>query len=161
MTIILRADNVFDYLLTRGLVNQNQESPTNIEPLTAKNFNLLLSFTDNNKLLVKQERLNRQGLGAGEFFFEWRIQEFLQRFPEMGKYRQFLPEVIDFDRENSIIVGRYLDDYQDLMAFYDQEKKFPLKIAAAVGSLLGDIHRDTFNRPEYQEFFAQDSDSLN
>ena len=157
MTFILNSDNAFDYLLTQGLLDKSQQPPTKIEPLTAKNFNLLLTFTEQHKLLIKQERLNQKGVAAGEFLVEWRIQEFLQRFPELGKYRQFLAEVLHFDVENSIIVCRYLDDYRDLMDFYMKEKSFPTEIAIAIGNLLGTIHRDTFEHQEYQEFFTQDS----
>lgn len=156
MTFILNSDNAFDYLLTQGLLDKSQQPPTKIEPLAAKNFNLLLTFTEQH-LLIKQERLNQKGVAAGEFLIEWRIQEFLQRFPELEKYRQFLAEVLHFDVENSIIVCRYLDDYRDLMDFYRKEKSFPTEIAIAIGNLLGTIHRDTFERQEYQEFFTQDA----
>lgn len=160
MTFILNFHNVFDYLITKGLCNQSEQPPSNIEPLTAKNFNLLLSLSDNRKLLVKQERHNQQGKAAGEFLSEWRIQEFLQQFPELDKYRPFLPEVLDFDAENSIIVSRYLDDYRDLMDFYTKEKSFSTEIAQEIGTILGTIHCDTFNRQEYQQFFAKDAENL-
>lgn len=157
MTFILNSDNAFDYLRTQGLLDKYQQPPTKIEPLAAKNFNLLLTFTEKHKLLIKQERLNKKGVAAGELIIEWRIQEFLRRFPELQKYRQFLAEVLHFDVENSIIVCRYLDDYRDLTDFYGKEKSFPTEIAIAIGNILATIHRDTFEHPEYQEFFTQDS----
>ena len=83
-------------------------------------------------------------------FDKSQINRDIQRFPELGKYRQFLAEVLHFDVENSIIVCRYLDDYRDLMDFYRTEKSFPTQIAIAIGNLLGSIHRDTFERQEYQ-----------
>ncbi|MBD2495836.1 phosphotransferase family protein [Nostoc sp. FACHB-280] len=160
MTFTLNSQNVFNYLITKGLCNQSEQPPSNIEPLTAKNFNLLLSLSDNHKLLVKQERHNQEGKAAGEFLAEWRIQEFLQQFPELEKYRPFLPEVLHFDAENSIIVSRYLDDYRDLMECYTKEKSFPTEITREIATILGTIHRDTFNHPEYQEFFAKDAENL-
>ncbi|MBW4687445.1 MAG: aminoglycoside phosphotransferase family protein [Komarekiella atlantica HA4396-MV6] len=160
MTFSLNFHNVFDYLVEQGLCNQSEQSPSKIEPVAAKNFNLLLTFTDGRKLLVKQERHNQDGKTAGEFFREWRIQEFLQQFPNLGNYRSFLPEVLHFDRENSIIVFRYLDDYRDLMDFYTKENSFTTEIATAIGNTLGTIHRDTFNRQKYQEFFSKNSDNL-
>ncbi|QKQ72703.1 aminoglycoside phosphotransferase family protein [Nostoc sp. TCL240-02] len=160
MTFILNTHNVFDYLVEQGLCNQCEQPPSNIEPLAAKNFNLLLTFPDSRKLLVKQERYYQQGKAAGEFLTEWRIQDFLQRFSNFDHYRQFLPEVLHFDVENSIIVFKYLDDYRDLMDFYTKENSFPTKIATAVGAILGTIHRDTFNRQEYQNFFSKNSDNL-
>jgi len=89
MTFILNSHNVFDYLITQGLCNQSEQPPSKIEPLAAKNFNLLLNFLDGRKLLVKQERHNQEGKAAGEFLAEWRIQEFFQQFPEFGTLAHF------------------------------------------------------------------------
>lgn len=160
MKSILNSQNVYAYLIQQGLCSQSEQSPSKIEPLAAKNFNLLLTFAENRKLLVKQERHNQEGKTAGEFLLEWRIQEFLQRFPNLDNYRIFLPEVLHFDIENSIIVFKFLDDYQDLMDFYAKEKRFSPEIAAAIGTILGTIHRDTFNCLEYQNFFSDNADNL-
>ncbi|MBH8555026.1 aminoglycoside phosphotransferase family protein [Nostocaceae cyanobacterium CENA357] len=160
MTFILNYHNVFDYLVEKELCNHSEQFPTKIEPVAAKNFNLLLTFINGRKLLVKQELYNQQGKAAGEFLSEWRIQEFLQRFPNLDNYRSFLPEVLHFDVENSIIVFRYLDDYWDLMDFYTKRKSFSTEIARKIGTILGTIHRDTFNRQEYEEFFSKNSDNL-
>ena len=160
MTFILNSQNVFDYLVTQSLIKESEQPPSRIEPLAAKNFNLLLTFADGNKLLVKQERHNQEGKAAGEFLIEWRIQEFLQEFPDLDKYRLFLPEVVHFDRENSIIVFKYLDDYRDLMDFYTKEQKFPIEIATQLGNILGTIHRDTFNHEEYHHFFSESLDNF-
>ncbi|MEH2450679.1 phosphotransferase family protein [Nostoc sp.] len=160
MTFILNSQSFFDYLVEKGLCNQSEQPPIKIKPVAAKNFNLLVTLSGDRKLLVKQERHNQEGKAAGEFLSEWRIQEFLQRFPHLGNYRSFLPEVLHFDRENSIIVFRYLDDYWDLMDFYTKEKSFSTEITTAIGNILGTIHRDTFNRQEYQEFFSKNSDNF-
>jgi thiamine kinase-like enzyme len=161
MTFILNSNNAFDYLLEQGLLDKSQQPPSKIEPVAAKNFNLLLTFTDEHKLLVKQERLNQEGKAAGEFLIEYRIQEFLQQFPELGNYHQFLPEVLHFDVENSIIVFRYLNNYRDLMDFYTKEKSFTKEIATAIGTILAKIHRDTFNHQEYEDFFTKNSVNFN
>jgi hypothetical protein len=160
MTFLLNSHNVLDYLIEQGLCNQSDQPPTKVEPIAAKNFNLLLSLSGDRKLLVKQERLNQEGKAPGEFLSEWRIQELLQRFPNLDNYRSFLPEVLHFDADNSIIVFSYLDDYQDLMDFYTKEKIFSTEISTEIGKILGTIHRDTFNRQEYQEFFSKNSDNL-
>jgi hypothetical protein len=160
MTFILNYHNVFDYLVEKELCNHSEQFPTKIEPVAAKNFNLLLTFINGRKLLVKQERHNQEGKAAGEFLSEWRIKEFLQRFPNLDNYPSFLPEVLHFDAENSIIVFKYLDDYRDLMDFYTKEKSFSTEIAREIGTILGTIHRDTFNCQEYQEFFSKNSDNL-
>ncbi|MEH1855433.1 MAG: aminoglycoside phosphotransferase family protein [Nostoc sp.] len=160
MTFLLNSHNVFDYLVEKGLCNQSEPSPSKIEPVTAKNFNLLLSLAGDRKLLVKQERHNQEGKAAGEFLREWQIQELLQRFPKLNHHRPFLPEALHFDAENSIIVFRYLDDYWDLMDFYTKENSFPTEIVRAIGTILATIHRDTYNHQEYQDFFSENRDNL-
>lgn len=158
MVFRLNRDNVFDYLVNHQLLKSSQEEINKIEPIVAKNFNLLLTFIDGSKLLVKQERHNHKGETAGEFLREWRIQELLQRFSELNHLRSFLPGLLHFDEENSIIVFRYLDNYCDIMDFYQQENNFNLKISTAIGSLIGTIHHDTFQRQEYQNLFLQNPD---
>ncbi|OUL23065.1 LPS biosynthesis choline kinase [Nostoc sp. RF31YmG] len=160
MRFILNSHNVFDYLVTQGICKQSDQPPIKVELLAAKNFNLLVNFLDSSKLLVKQEPDNKEGKASGEFLAEWRIQEFLQRFLEFDRYRQFLPEVLHFDAKNSIIVSRYLDNYRDLSDFYTKEKSFPIEVAREIGTILGTIHRDTFNRQEYQEFFSENSENF-
>ncbi|HLO83395.1 MAG TPA: aminoglycoside phosphotransferase family protein [Nostocaceae cyanobacterium] len=160
MAFNLNSQNVFDYLVQQGLYSSSNNYPSDIQPILAKNFNLLLTFPDGHKLLVKQERINQEGKTAGEFLAEWGVHELLHKLPNYDYLSQFLPEVLNFDAENSIIVLKYLDDYQDLMEFYTKENIFPLEIAAAIGHLLGMIHRDTFNRQEYAEFLSEKSDNL-
>jgi thiamine kinase-like enzyme len=159
MTLRLNRDNVFDYLVEHEICKSSQQILNNIEPIAAKNFNLLVTLADATKLLVKQERHNHKGEAAGEFLSEWRIQNLLQRFSELNHLRKFLPELLHFDEENSIIVFRYLDDYRDVMDFYTKEKNFHPKISTAIGTILGTIHRCTFQRREYEELFLQNSDT--
>lgn len=160
MTFILNSQNVFDYLVEHDLCNPSEETISKVEPIAAKNFNLLVTFADDNKLLVKQERHNQEGKAAGEFLAEWRVQEFLQRFSEVDHLRPLLSEVQHFDEENSIIVFRYLDNYRDLNDFYTKENLFPTEIASAIGTILATLHRDTFNSQDYQEFFSTVTNNL-
>lgn len=160
MKIILKSRNVFDYLVDHDLCNPSEKTISKVEPIAAKNFNLLVTFADDSKLLVKQERHDREGKTAGEFLAEWRIREFLQRFSELDHLRPLLSKVLHFDRENSIIVFRYLDNYRDLNDFYTKENCFPTEIASAIGTILGTLHRDTFNSQDYQEFFSAATDNL-
>ena len=160
MTFLLTSNNIFNYLAEKSLTNQPDQPLPEVKLVAAKNFNLLVTFADSRKLLVKQERHNNEGKAAGEFLSEWRIQELLQRFLKLDHLRPFLPEVLSFDKENSIIIFNYLDDYRDVMDFYTKENTFPTEIGAAIGTLLATIHRDTFNHQEYQDFFSQNADSL-
>jgi Phosphotransferase enzyme family len=154
MTFLLSSQNVFSYLLEQGLCSQEAEDQSQIELKAAKNFNLLLSWPDGHKILVKQERHNQKGKALGEFYNEWRVQNFINCFPEISHIRPLLSEVLHFNPDTSIIVFKYLTNYRDLADFYAKENFFPVAIATEVGTSLAQIHHATLNRQEYQEFFC-------
>ncbi|WP_445249413.1 phosphotransferase family protein [Microcoleus sp. OTE_8_concoct_300] len=153
MALLLSSHNVTSYLRGLALCTDADEDLVQIDSIPAKNFNLLVTLSSGHKYLVKQERYASDGKTAGEFLNEWRIQEFLQQFPELENFRALLPVVLHFDRENSIMVSQYLDDYRDLADFYAKENVFPSAIASSIGTLIATIHRSTYNRPQYREFF--------
>jgi len=159
MTFVLSSQNVFEYLIQHHLCTASEQSQSKVELKYAKNFNLLLSLSEEHKLLVKQEPRNQKGETAGEFLREWRIQECLRKFPELHQIENWISEAIHFDSENSIIVFNYLDNYRDLADFYSKENIFPRKISVAIGLILAKIHRLTFNHSGYQEFFNLDQES--
>jgi len=153
MALLLSSHNVASYLRGLALCTDADQDLVQIDSIPAKNFNLLVTLPNGHKYLVKQERYASDGKTAGEFLNEWRIQEFLQQFPELETFRALLPVVLHFDRENSIMVSQYLDDYRDLADFYAKENVFPSAIASSIGTIIATIHRSTYNRQEYREFF--------
>lgn len=159
MTFWLNSKNVLDYLIAKGLCNRSEGASVQIEAKNAKNFNLLLSFPDRRQLLVKQAAYRHNKKTTDAFVREWRIQSCLQQFPELSYLRNWLPEVLCFDPDNTIMVVKYLGDYQDLSNFYDREKIFPSAIPTAIGTILGKIHCQTIDRQEYQRFFGFDRES--
>jgi 5-methylthioribose kinase len=158
MTFLLSSQNVLEYLVTHSLCNSKAAAKSKVELKYAKNFNLLLSTPEGRKILVKQERHDREGKAAGEFLREWRIHEFVQKFPQLSQISSWISEAIHYNANEAIIVLQYLVDYRDLMDFYVKENIFPTTIAAAIGKIIGTIHRCTFNHQEYQEFFASYED---
>lgn len=160
MAFLLNSKNVFEYLIGKGICTQEEQALCKIELKYAKNFNLLLSLPGNRKLLVKQEPYNQNGETVGEFLREWRIPEFLQRFPEVNHLRSWLPEVLYFDPDHSIIVFNYLTDYRDLADFYGKENVFSPEIAKSIGAMLAAVHRATLDRQDYQDFFSQNLEGL-
>ncbi|MGM3304817.1 phosphotransferase [Anabaena sp. WFMT] len=160
MTFLLSYQNVFNYLISQGLCTQTEQSLSEIKLKPAKNFNLLVSLPDGRKLLVKQERLDREGKTRGEFFEEWKVHNFFRIFPETSHLRSSLSEAIHFDAENSIIVFNYLNDYRDLAEFYAKDNLFSTDISRSIGATLASIHRLTLDRQDYREFF-QTSENTN
>ncbi|MGE5658246.1 MAG: phosphotransferase family protein [Actinomycetota bacterium] len=160
MTFLLTSKNVFEYLIEKRLCTQENQSTIQIDLKPAKNFNLLLSFPEGRKLLVKQEPHDRQGKTAGEFLREWQVQTLLQRFPELSQICPYLSEAIYFDAEHSVIVFNYLNDYCDLADFYGRANIFPTRIATALGATLATIHRLTLERPGYRELLQSNQGEL-
>jgi Phosphotransferase enzyme family len=159
MTFLLNQTNVFGYLSNLGY--QSKPTTDNIQTISAKNFNLLVTISNQLKLLVKQERHNNEGKAAGEFLGEWQIQGLMQDFPALAHWQTFISAIRHFDRENSILVFEYLQDYRDLMDFYLKENTFPESIARQLGTVLATIHRDTYNHQEYQNSITQQQTQRN
>ena len=158
MTFLLSAQNVFDYLIEHGLCNPEDKNLDRIEPKIAKNFNLLVSLLDEQKLLVKQEPY-RDGKTPGDFKREWSIQQFVRQFPEVSYLQVWLPEILNYDAETSILVVKYLDEYENLAEFYNQEHRFKPAIASCIGSIIAKFHRSTINRSDFRYFFTQINDN--
>ncbi len=160
MTFVLSSQNVFQYLSQQDICPLEAEAKSKIERKYAKNFNLLLSLPEGRQLLVKQEPRDRDGETAGEFLREWRIHEFLQKFPKLNEISDWISEVLYFDAEESIIIFNYLKDYRDLIEFYATENIFPPAIATTLGTILAKLHRLTFDCKEYQEFFFGNEEEI-
>lgn len=154
MPVKLSTQNVFEYLVAREVCVPEKQS-VSTEVKNAKNFNLLLSFADSRKLLVKQERLNREGKAVGEFDNEWQIHQLFCQFSDLNYIRLFTSEALHFDGDDAIIVFNYLDNYRDLSNFYVKENVFPVEIAAAIGEILATIHKATLDRRDYQNSLVE------
>jgi hypothetical protein len=154
MKIILDTQNVFEYLTALKYCQLTDRDSSEVKLIPAKNFNLLISFVDGEILLVKQELSNDRGETKGEFFTAWR-QKLIKHFPALaGKIEEFIPELLHFDPENSILIVKYLADYEDLSNYYTKEGQFPISIASSIGQLLATIYGQTFQQVEYYNFLT-------
>jgi thiamine kinase-like enzyme len=153
MVFLLDRTNILGYLASLGY---HSDITNNIEPIIAKNFNLLLSINKNLQLLVKQERHNQEGKAAGEFLAESQIHKLASDFPALSYWQSSISELLHFDRDNSILVFRYFNDYRDLSNFYTQENIFDDRIARKLGTVLASFHHDTYNRAIYRLALGKD-----
>jgi serine/threonine protein kinase len=161
MQISLDTDNVFEYLATLNHCRISDRDTSTVTVIAAKNFNISIAFADGRNLLVKQEIHNNCGQTKGEFWSAWQMQELLNTFPDLSQeFGAFLPELICFDSENSILIVRYLADCEDLYQYYTNEHKFPVEVARSIGQLLAAIHSQTFQQPAYRQFLERDRPSL-
>jgi hypothetical protein len=155
MSFLLSSQNVFEYLKQHNIYTQVGEYPGQIEHKVARNFNLVLSLPDDREIIIKQECYRPDGKTTGGFLNEWQIQEFLQKIPSLYRLQPFIPEIIHFNEEHSIIIFNYLKYHCDLIDFYTRNNVFASAIASAIGSTIAAFHRATFNNQEYCNFFSQ------
>ena len=156
MVLSLSSYNVIQYLQDVGLSSSEDGAyaDSKLHLNSKKNFNLLVTLSENRKLLVKQERYIDNDGNPQEFFNEWLFHQLLQRFPVLGNIPAIAPLLAHFDEENSIIIRNYLTEYVDLTSFYQNNLYFPQAIPIAIGTTLGVLHRATLNRQEYRNFMA-------
>jgi Phosphotransferase enzyme family len=155
MTTILDTNNIFEYLSDRNYCALTDRGVSKVTAIPAKNFNLLINFSDDKNLLIKQEPHDCDGETHGEFLAAWQIQQLVKSFPAFGhQIKDSLPELLHFDSENSILIVKYLADYCDLDDYYTQHNHFPIEIARSIGQLFATIHSQTFQQTEYQDFLA-------
>ncbi len=159
MEIILDTDNIFEYLADLNYCQIADRENTQVTIVPAKNFNLLLTFSNGKALLVKQENRDYRGQAKGEFWAAWQIRELVNAFPCFGNaIEKFLPELLYFDPDNSIFIVNYLTDYGDLYRYYLDTQLFPVEIARAIGRLLANIHSQTFHQEKYRQFLTKPKD---
>lgn len=160
MSFQLSSQNIFAYLNEHDLCLLKDKDQTKIEFKAAKNFNLLVTLSDNRQLLIKQERYLTEGKNLAEFIQEWHIQKLVKSFPELQQLTNWLPDLLYFNPDDRIIIFNYLSDYQDLADFYTKENLFPPQIAATIGTILATIHQSTLEKQEYREFLQQNSQEI-
>jgi hypothetical protein len=150
MVFVLDSDNIFDYL-DRVQLAVSDRSAATVRLIGAKNFNLLVQSPGDTPLLVKQETINAYGQQAGELFTEWKLQQLLPQLPQLSAIASFLPEILHCDPDNSIVINRFFEEYQDLAHYYHHQAVFPLEIATTLGQRLGLVHQKSFDRSDYQQ----------
>lgn len=156
----LSTENAMDYLVQQNVCNGEDLEDGTVERIYAKNFNVLVDLTRcDRKFLIKQDRFS-QGHSANEMEREWLFNESIKKHPELTFLHEIVPQVIHFDEVNSIVVHRYLGDYQDLMKFYEKENKFPVEIATNIGRALGRLHKATFKDEACRNEISGDSSAL-
>ncbi len=150
MVFVLSSDNIFDYL-DRAQLGVSDRSTATVRLISAKNFNLLVQSPGADPLLVKQETISADGQQAGELFTEWKLQQLIPQIPELRSIASFMPEILHCDPENSIVINRFFEQYQDLSKYYDQQLTFFSEIATVLGQRLGLVHQLSFDKSDYQQ----------
>ena len=157
MVFVLSSENVVRYLQQRSLCSPDQQLAFPIKPDEYRNFNLIVSFTNNQHYLVKQERFDGDDNTSGTLKYEWILQQFLANFPQLNSIQALIAPVINFEPESSILVVKYLPEYISLDRYYHRLGDYPPGIAATLGINLAQIHRLTFQQQKYLDFLRSSS----
>jgi Phosphotransferase enzyme family len=157
--IDLTAGNAISYLIKKELYLGKDDQSVEITSLSGKNFNLRLQFADGADWLVKQEAMGQNGC-AGAFASEWAVQSLVRSSPALAELQAVMPPVALYDRENAILVSRFLTGYQDL-ADGDRWEGRDSAVAQAIGKVLGQLHRSTFQQMQYRDFLLTIDDKIN
>lgn len=155
MSLILSSENVIPYLKQQKVCPLDSQLAQPVIAEEYKNFNLIVKFSDGANYLVKQERFNGKGEATGCLKYEWLINLLWENFTELNPIQKSVSQAVHFDDENKILVLNYFPEYLSLSDFYQENNDYPLAIAKALGTNLGQIHRLTFAQSKYQEFLAQ------
>jgi Phosphotransferase enzyme family len=158
--IELTTQTVVSYLVDRQLYPEKDDRSAKVTSLFGKNFNLRVQFADGQDWLVKQEATGQHGCEQ-TFASEWAVQCLARSHPELAPLRSLLPVVEQYDRENAILVSRFLTGYGDLTDYYDRVEMPDPAIAQAIGRSLGQLHRLTFNQTAYRDFLLTIDDKIN
>lgn len=168
MGLILSENNVVDFLKHKNIC------PPNFYPLVpiickeSKNFNLVVrtsqgdspnSFnhtsSDRASFLVKQNRVDREGKTSGHLITEWLVQELINKFSNLATIQPLISEVVLFDRDNSILVSVFYDDYIALDSYYRTCQSYHPQIARTIGMNLAQVHCATYQHQQIREFLSQ------
>lgn len=155
MSLILSSENVIPYLKQQKVCPVDSQLAQSVVPEEYKNFNLIVKLTDGTNYIVKQERFNGKGEATGCLKYEWLINLLWENFTQLNPIQKSVSQPVHFDDENKILVLNYFAEYIPLSDFYRDNDDYPLAIAEALGTNLGQIHRLTFAKSEYQKFLAQ------
>jgi hypothetical protein len=176
MGLILSENNVVDFLKDKHVCPSDFYPTAPVICKESKNFNLVVQTSRDDALesldctssvkgscpvgnrrsfLVKQNRVDREGKTSGHLITEWLVQELIDKFSNLAAIQPFISEVVLFDRDNSILVSVFYDDYIPLDSSYEICQSYHPQIAKTIGTNLGQVHRATYQQPQIREFLGQ------
>jgi hypothetical protein len=160
MAFVLSSDNVGQYLLNSNLCLESERPLMEVDSIDdGKNFNLVIAFPGDRKLLIKQDRQLSIKKPINELLREWKFHHLLKQYFASSQLISIVSEVLHFDPENSILVCSFLQEYQDVDKFYRKQRNFSTQIAAAIGWTVSTLHRTTLDSHQCQYFNWEKDDT--
>jgi hypothetical protein len=131
---------VIPYLLRRGLITEAAIVDGNLVVRDASRRNLNFQIISENGPCY----LLKQGMGPGEIetvAHEAAIYQRLQLSNGDSGVSRYLPRFFGYDAQECIFIVEFLRDAQTLREYHDHRGRFPVALAAAMGTALSTLHR--------------------
>ncbi|MDJ0734774.1 MAG: hypothetical protein QNJ47_12020 [Nostocaceae cyanobacterium] len=156
MIINLNHQNIFDYLIDSNVCKKEEREYIIPNFRYSSNFNWLIEIPENNsKLFVKQIPHYSHLEHNNRINQEWQIYNYLNLNQSLRYTSSLIPDVLHFDKNNSIVIYKLSNDYITLQSYYDNLNAFPNAIAELVGTTLAKLHSETMNSQECCTFMAE------
>jgi hypothetical protein len=141
---MLNQAEVASYLIERGLLSPQRivDGDFTVRDASRRNRNFRVESKAGPSYLLKQGFL-KQGFGpdgTATIAHEASVYQALSRRED---FHRFLPGFFNYDPSQRVLVLELVGDGEDLRAYHLRRGRFPTTVAAAVGRVLGRLHRAT------------------
>ena len=161
MMIRLDYRTLFQYLINTGIWEKKDLKNIKFDAKCSKPFKWVFDRSDNKKrFVVKQAPQLSSLLNENLVRNEWCIYSYLQSNQNLTYLLSLIPEVLNFDRENLIIVYQTPSNYLTLENHYQNQAMFSNLIAEVLGISLAKMHRYTMVfKEQFRNFIAKSNNN--
>ena len=136
----LAPDTVYQYLYNRQLIDQEAvvKGQFIVHPVKTRNNIMKIIVGRNNSLFVKQT----EGDMVSKTLFQREISAYdlIKNNAEFSSIARIVPEMIDYDDQNHVIITRLVYDAKNLCEYYGHTKNFDTEIARGQARILAACH---------------------
>lgn len=136
----LTPENIYRFLHKRQLIDSDAVVKGNfmVIPANTRNTILKIMVQKHNSLFVKQ--MGTDPVSTGQFQREINAYALFKNNDEYAALANLVPDLIDNDDENNIIITRLLPDAKNLSEYYMLTKNFDINLAKEQAHILSACH---------------------
>lgn len=136
----LTPENIYRFLHKRQLIDSDAVVKGNfmVIPANTRNTILKIMVREHNSLFVKQ--MGTDPVSAGQFQREINAYALFKNNDEYAVLADLVPDLLDHDDENNIIITRLLPDAKNLSEYYMLTKNFDSNLAKEQAHILSACH---------------------
>lgn len=136
----LTPENVYRFLHKRQLIDSDAVVKGNfmVIPANTRNIILKIMVQEHNSLFVKQ--MGADPVSVSQFQREINAYTLFKNNEEYSVLANLVPDLLDYDDENNIIIARLLPDAKNLFEHYMLTKNFDINLAREQAHILSACH---------------------